>query len=188
MMGKMKRVLYLLSIAILLIAILVLMDTYALFETDATGEVEQDIGKWRIEVNDVDISLQDTITLSDFTYSVNSHTDDGYFAPGRSATFDIEIDTSGCDVSVAYALSIDDSVIEDYPNIYFSIMDADTNQALSTNTYSGVISVSSQNRVKNLQISLNWLDDSSYDESDTSLIGEELAFVIDANFQQYLGE
>ena len=33
-----------------------------------------------------------------------------------------------------------------------------------------------------------YYDDPDYDESDTSLIGEELEFVIDANFEQYIGE
>ena len=184
----MKRVLWLLSIACLLLGIVILVDTYALFETSAEGEVEQDIGKWKIEVNDIDISLQRVITLSDFAYSATTHTANNFFAPGRSATFDIEIDTSECEVSVEYQLDIDDSEIEDYPNIYFSIKDMDTNQVLSTNTFSGVIPVTSQNKVKNLQISINWLNNSSYDESDSSLIGGELAFVIDANFRQYIGE
>lgn len=184
----MKKILWILSISSLIMVMLVLSDTYGLFETNGSAEKDLSIGRWVILVNDNDISLMRSITLSDFIYSSSSHTEDNYFAPGRSAQFDIVIDTSSADVSVVYDLSIDDSAIDDYPNIYFSITDLGTNQVITNTEYSGVVLLSDANRVKTLRISLNWVDDINYDESDTSLIGESLSFVINANFKQYLGE
>lgn len=183
----MKKIIWIVSIFALLVTILIITDTYGLFETNASSNSELSIGKWKIKVNDVDISLVESITLSDFTYSASQHTADGYFAPGRSAQFEIEIDASECEVSAEYTLDIDDSQIEEYPNIYFSIEDVDTGNVIVSNTYSGTILLSDVDRVKTLRINLNWVNNSLYDESDTSTIGKTLSFIIDADFKQYLG-
>lgn len=171
----------------LLLTILTIVDTYGLFETNAAATSDLTIGKWKIKVNGTDVSLAEQITLSDFTYSVSQHTADGYFAPGRTAEFTIEIDTSECEVAVEYDFDIDDSEIEDYPNIYFSIEDMDTGSQIISNNYSGVSLLSDNNRVKTLKLYLNWVNDPQYDESDTSTIGKTLSFIIDADFKQYLG-
>ena len=183
----MKKKIWIVSIFALLLTLLVFTDAYGLFETNAAADSELSIGKWKIKVNDVDISLAETITLDDFTYSVSQHTADGYFAPGRSAQFEIEIDASECEVSAEYTLEIDDSAIEDYPNIYFSIEDVDTGNTIVSSSISGTVLLSDVNRVKTLRVYLNWVNDPAYDESDTSTIGKTLSFIIDADFKQYLG-
>lgn len=180
--------LLLLGLFVLLITTLVVVDTYALFETNGSTDKELDIADWTILLNDVNVSESKTITLNDFTYVNGLHTQDNYFAPGSSAYFDLVIDASSAEVSVEYTLTIDDTVIADYPNIYFTIVDTDTNNQITDSEYSGVIPLSSQNRTKTLRINLVWDNDPDYDESDTSLIGETLAFTIDANFKQYIGE
>ena len=114
------------------------------------------------------------------------HTEDGYFAPGSSAVFDIVIDARETDVSVLYDLSIDDEAIQSYPNIAFSITNLNTNETLDTNSYEGIIRLNDQNRVVTLRISLDWQDVLEYDESDSSLIGGELEFILNANFKQYI--
>lgn len=184
----MKRKLIVVALILLSITILEITGTYALFETNASGQGNLEVGKWVIEVNGEDISVSQNITLDDFTYSQSSHTEDGYFAPGRMATFDLVIDTSKSDVSVAYELDIDDSVLEDHPNISISILDTKTNQTINDNTYSGVILLGDPSRILTLRISLNWDNQLTYDEADTSLIGKELAFAITAHFEQYIGE
>ena len=184
----MKKKLFLLAVLALIFTIFVITDTYGLFETNATSLNNLDIGLWQIYVNNVDVTTTETITLNDFTYSTSQHTANGYFAPGMDCFFDIIIDMSLTEVSVLYELEIDDSEIDDYQNIYFSILDVDTNQTLETNTYSGTSLISDNNRIKTLRIYLNWDDESEYDESDSSLINGELNFTISATFMQYLGE
>jgi hypothetical protein len=184
----MKKRIWLIVLISFLITVLSISSTFALFETNAGAESELDIGKWKILVNDNDISLAETITLNDFTYSTSSHTQDGYFAPVRSASFDVEIDTSQSDVSVIYELNIDDSALEDHPNISFNIVNLNTNQSINSTTYGGIIYLNDQDRTVTLRISLVWADVLANDPDDTALIGEELEFVINANFKQYLGE
>ena len=183
-----KGKILLVSLFALLMTTLAIFQTYALFETNVTGTKTLDISDWSILLNDIDVSQSRTINLSDFHYTNGIHTRSNRFAPGSSAYFDLEIDASDCQVSVEYELEIDDSEIEDYPNIYFSITDMDTNQELDSNTYNGTILLSSQDREVRLRITLIWDDDPDYDETDTSLIGESLAFTINADFKQYLGE
>ena len=182
-----KKIWFIVIIAVTL-TIFSIVNTFALFETNGYSDTEMEIGKWKIYVNDVDISVANTITLDDFVYSASSHTDDGYFAPGRSATFEIEIDASESEVAIEYSLEIDDSAIEDHPNISFSITNLDTNQVINDTEYTGVINLNDSDRTINLSIALNWANNTLYDEDDTELIGEELEFLIQANFKQYLGE
>ena len=176
------------AIFALIVTLFAIVDTYGLFETNAMALSELDVGQWQIYVNNVDVALNETITLSNFNYTSSQHTDSGYFAPGIDCWFDLVIDMSSAEVSVDYELEIDDSAIDDYDNIYFSILDINTNQTVTSNTFSGVSLVSDNNRVKTLRIYLNWDDDPLYDESDSTLIDGELAFEVTAHFIQYIGE
>ena len=181
--------LILLAIFALLITSFLVVQTYALFETDASGEEELEIGKWIILLNNNDVTETETLTLSSFTYVNGSHTQSGYFAPGSTGYFDLEIDASESDVSVEYTLDIDDSALTGHPNIYFTVTDLGTNQTVTSNTYSGLIRLSDANRVHNIRISLIWNNQSpTYDPNDTSLIDGEMEFEITANFIQSIAE
>lgn len=179
---------FILGLFVLLATTLIVVDTYALFETNGSSDKELDIADWTILLNDVNVAESRTITLNDFTYVNGNHTQANYFAPGSSAYFDLVIDATNAEVSVEYTLTVDDTEIADYPNIYFTIIDTDTNNQITDSEYTGTILLNSQSRTKTLRINLVWDNNLLYDESDTSLIGETLAFTIDANFKQYLGE
>ena len=184
----MKYKLYILGFICLVITFFVIKGTYALFETDASGEADFQVGKWVIKLNDRDISLNKLITLDDFVYTSSEHTEEGYFAPGSSAEFEIDMDVSESDVSVEYEIEIDDSSLDDYPNINFKIYDLSTNEEMLTNTTSGVITLDDPVKTKSFKLVLVWEDIEDYDESDTSLIGETLRFNARVNFKQYTGE
>ena len=184
----MKFKLYLCGFILLAITIITLSSTYALFETNASADANFDVGKWIIKLNNKNISLEKIITLDDFEYVNSSHVEDGYFAPTSKAEFEIDIDASQTEVSVEYSLVIDDSLLEDYPNIYFKIIDVDTGIEMNQSSTSGIMYLSDTNRTKHFKLILEWNNNDQYDESDTSLIGEKLRFNINANFKQYLGE
>lgn len=172
----------------LLVTTLVVVKTYALFETNGNANKELSIAAWTITLNDVDVTESRTITLNDFTYVNGTHTQANYFAPGSQAYFDLVIDATAAQVSVQYTLTIDDTEISEYPNIYFTITDVATNTQINNSEYTGVIPLNSQDRTRTLRINLVWDNASQYDASDTSLIGETLAFAVNANFKQYVGE
>lgn len=184
----MKKKLIILGIIFAIITFFAIKGTYALFETNGEGEANFEIGKWVIKLNGKDISLSKIITLDDFTFTSSEHTENGYFAPGSTAEFEIDIDVSESDVSVEYEIEIDDSSLDDYPNINFKIYDLDTNEEMLSNSTSGVMELDNPVKTKSLKLVLEWENDPDYDESDTSLIGEELMFNTRVNFKQYLGE
>ena len=184
----MKKRLIIISLIILLVTSIVLMDTYALFETNASATKVLTTGKWIIEVNGDDITETQSITIDDFTYDNSVHTQDGYFAPGSDAYFDIEIDASESDVSVIYEIDIDDSALDDHPNITFGVENLALREDAVSFPISDIISLNSNNRITTLRVHLTWEDDSDYDDADNLLIDGELEFTITANFKQYLGE
>lgn len=184
----MKKKLYVLGLAFLIITFITIKGTYALFETNATADTDFQVGKWVIKLNNKDISFEKLITLDDFVYINSEHTEDGYFAPGSRAEFELNMDVSLSDVSVEYEIEIDDSALVSYPNIHFKIYDVDTDEEMLSNNASGVIHLDDENKVKKIKIVLEWVDLEEYDESDTSLIGETLAFDARVNFKQYIEE
>lgn len=184
----MKNRIFIISLMVLLCTLLIVVDTYALFETDRNDTSDLSIGKWKIKVDGTDTSLLETITLNSFTYSSSPHTQSGYFAPGMSATFDVEIDASEADVSVEYDLTIDDEILEEYPNMHFSVSSSNSAGTTTGTHFTGVIGVNDNSRVVTLTITLVWDNQAQYDESDTTLNGGTIAFSIAANFKQYLGE
>ena len=184
----MKKKLYILGLAFLIVTFITVKSTYALFETNASGDTNFEIGKWIIKLNDKNISFDKLITLDDFVFINSVHTEDGYFAPGSRAEFELDMDVSESDVSVEYEIEIDDTVLEPYPNIHFKIYDVDTDSEMVSNSASGVIRLEDANKVKKIKIVLVWEDLEEYDESDTSLIGEELTFKAKVNFKQYIEE
>ena len=131
----MKKKLYLIGLIFLIITFIVIKSTYALFETNANADASFQVGKWVIKLNNRDISLDKLVTLDDFVFHNSEYTEDGYFAPGSTGEFELDIDVSESDVSVEYEISIDDSSLDDYPNIHFKIIDLDTgNEMISNNT------------------------------------------------------
>ena len=164
-----------------------MVDTYALFETNGSADSELDVGKWKIMLNGNDVALTETVSINNFRYVNGSHTQNGYFAPGSNAYFDIIIDASQSDVSVQYDLSIDDSAIADYPNIYFSYYDLSTDDTVVDTDYSGIIRLSESNVPTTIRVYITWDNQTAYDELDTSLIDGELSFTINADFKQYIG-
>ena len=184
----MKAKLTLCAVILLGITVLVISNTFALFETNASGNTEFQIGKWVIKLNNRDISLDKIITLDDFVYVNSNHVEQNYFAPTSKAEYEIDIDANETDVSVEYTLDIDDSDISEYPNINFKILDLNTNEEIDDTTLSGIMYQNESNKTKRLKLVLEWENDGLNDESDTSLIGQNLSFKIYLDFKQYLGE
>lgn len=169
--------------------------SYALFETDASGDKEIDIGKWIIKLNDINISTgtSNTFTVDSFTYSPNTHIKNGYIAPGRSGYFDIILDPAGTEVSVRYDVTLSPATeLED--NIFYSVTTSNGDIVMTgPNTYSGVFSISQIENEETLVIRINidWTNDADYNETDTELglVWENsISIPVEVYVAQYLGE
>jgi hypothetical protein len=194
---NLRLILWLLVIICLSITLIVFSDTLALFETTSSGTVNTDVGKWLIKVNNGTITGEEPedILIDSFIYQNNTNVAPGYIAPGSSAYFDLIIDATDCDVAVVFNVEFDFSSTGYGDNISFSVNDVNNYGIVRTglNQYSGIISLASINNDEtvSIRVTLNWADDSNYDESDTEIgivEGNHLTMPMHFNAKQYIGE
>ena len=198
MKKQVKIVLWVLVFVFLCFTFMMFADTLALFESNASGEADMDIGKWVIKVSDVSITdgESQSIVVDSFVYEENEHVESGYIAPGTSAYFDLIFDATECDVAVKYDIAFNFESIDYSDNISISVSGAENNSNVirtAENTYSGVIDLESieNNELVTLQVEITWDNLEAYDESDTALgieHGNKLRVPITVNAVQYLGE
>ena len=198
MMNKTQIVLYILVIILLCTSFVVFSDTLALFETDSSGVVNTDVGKWVIKVNDNTITdtVNEAIDITNFQYSSSNRVENGYIAPGGSAYFDLVVDATECDVAVLYSVDLNLNDSEYDTNISFVLEDlSSSGQVVRTGefVYSGIIDLASINNeeTRTLRIHITWQNNDANNASDTKL-GEvedsKLTIPIIFHASQYLGE
>ena len=182
----MRKRFVILGLVCLTLTFFAIKGTYSLFETNPSGNADFQIAKWVIKLNDRDISQDKLITLDDFNIINSSHTEEGYFAPGSIAEYELDIDVAESDVSVQYEIDIDDSSLESYPNIHIKTYDLDTEEEITSNHRDGIITLDDPIKLIRIKIILEWENLEEYDITDTELIDGRLNFNIKVNFKQYL--
>ncbi len=197
MKNRIHIILWLIVVVFILLTYAVFYNTLALFETDSSGTINTDIGKWVIKVNNQTITdgQNESIDITNFVYEQNSHVEQGYIAPGTSAYFDLVIDASDCDVAVLYNLDLNFDETTYADNISFSVETLNGPQVVRTDeyVYSGIVSLNSiiNEETTSFRIHITWDDDPTYDEDDTALglvEGNHLVIPMKFNAKQYLGE
>lgn len=196
MKSNMKKCLWLLSIVSLLVLGSCIAKTYALFESNLDGTVNNPIGKWNIKLNDILVSSSEEkiITIDKFIYDNNDMVRDGYIAPGSSGYFDLILDTTGTEVAIKYNIAVDLDKIEN-ENITLDVkaMNGVAVASADSGVYSGVLSLDDINNNAQiiLRLMINWNNDIDYDGTDTELgikLDSKLEVPIKINVEQYLGE
>jgi len=196
MRKRIKIILWLLVIIFVFITISVFSDTLALFENNASGVVNNEIGKWVIKLSNQLITGENTedIVIDNFVYEQNERVSDGVIAPGTSAYFDLIFDATDCDVAVKYDISILFDQMDYANNISFEVINNDANVVRTgVNTYSGIISLDSiiNEEVHTIRVRITWNDIEDYNENDTALgivEGNKLSIPLSVSAIQYLGE
>ena len=196
MRNKTHIILWLLVVILFFLTFIIFNNTLALFETNAQGVVNNDVGKWVIKVNNETITSteNEAININSFVYTSNPRVESGYIAPGGTAYFDLTVDATDCDVAVLYTidLNLDEADYDD--NISFRLDDsAHTVTRTDEYKYSGIISLASinNNETRTVRIYVTWNDVAAYNESDTELGKVEdslLTIPIKFHAKQYLGE
>lgn len=187
-----------LKIFILVLSIFVLLSnlnsSYAKYVSSSSGEVGADMTKWRILLNNTDITTNNTINLS-FTPVVNTCTNvnTGKLAPGCKGYFDVFIDCSNIKTSFNYEVTVEKT--GEIDNL--KVLGYRRSTATITNTTAPDVSFASSglypdsktfNINKNLPVSgthtniylrfyFQWIDNYNSTSTNTSdtLIGEKVA-------------
>lgn len=197
MKNRIRIILWVLVIALAAITYILFKDTFALFEDNAYGIVNNDIGKWVIKLSNEVISsgLSEEVNVDNFVYESVETVKEGFIAPGTSAYFDLVFDATDCDVAVKYDIEFKVDEIDYEDNIRVSVQELNSGSTIKTaeNTYSGIISLESieNKELVTLRINVEWDDIEDYNESDTELgivADNKLRIPVNVHAVQYLGE
>lgn len=183
----------LLILASIFMAITVFTDTFSVFQTDGLAVINQEVGKWVIKINDIDISTSASsdFVIDNFNYSANTKVKDGKIAPGRSGYFDVTIDPTGTEVSVLYSIEFD---FGDSEMLTSSVVVLDGDGVVKTgpNKFSGIISLDDiENEITNtLRVYIEWTNDETRNEEDTDIgmNDQYISIPVSVNAVQYQGE
>ena len=183
----MKKLLIIIVILLLVLLTISIMDTYGLFETNANSNTNFEVGRWVILLNNTDVNTENSITLNSFVYESKNHIENGYIAPGSSATLDLVIDATNASTAFSYQISLDDSMLDDFPNLTLVTKNKDTNEVIDLSNFSGNIYMN-DNRIFNIELSLVWEDNILYDETDINVLDNDISFPLSMHFSQLIEE
>ena len=182
-----KKFKIMIAFVTLSISLCLTSSTYSRYIADATGEVNTQIAKWQIIVNNNDITNSSSTNIT-FTPVIeeNENVANNYIAPSSVGYFDIEINPSNVDVSFEYTISLDianenmpDLMITKYyiiPNDYIE-GDPLEEYSLLNNTITNTVNVDNSSEDTTfdpftIRIYFKWYEgesESMDDEDDTSV-------------------
>lgn len=194
---KSKRKLKLLAAFIaLIICITQIQQTYAKYIDVKEGNTDFTIAKWKILVNNQDITDSSTMSsLINPVYIKNDNIKDGVIAPGSEGYFDIEIDSTNTEVSFTYTITLsntDENNIKDlkitgYSQNGSAIIPLDN----QINSITDTVYYTDQNKLDTIRVYFTWLDgngETTDNTSDTnaSISGESAKLKVNMSFIQTL--
>lgn len=192
-----KKILIIAILFMILLMAYKLINTYAVFYSEAQAKVKQENATWTIYVNNTNISSQNSNQFNVDTFEIedNTHVAPGKIAPNTKGKFYIVIDPKETDVSVKYDIKLDKSqLINDKIEISSIAIDGE-NTLIKTgeDIYTGVIMLDSikQGRVDKIKVTLEWENDESNNENDTKIgryVNYKMKIPIEVKATQYLGE
>ena len=204
----MKKVLKILTLVMLILTILKIGDTYAKYFTKAnTATLSQDVGKWVINVNNMNIYSESgesvEFEVSNFTDFVDPDAEEGAeatsatnkIAPGTEGHTDIVINPAGTDVAIRYDIELDLTGVSNLAISARLEMASGENTLIRTgeHTYSGTISLADvqAGETATIRCFVKWEDDGTNNETDSELgntLNQTLQLSANVTVTQYLGE
>lgn len=196
----MKKVFKILTLIMLIITLLKIGDTYAKYFSKATtSTLSQEVGKWVIKINEMDIYSETGETVEfevnnlDNFSNVNATPDK--ISPASTGYVDIEIDPTGTDVAVRYDVEIDLTGVSNLAIEARLEMAFGENTLVRTaeNTYTGIISLADvqEGSTTILRCYVVWENDETQNEQDSevgAVFGQEINLSAKVTATQYLGE
>ncbi len=175
-MIKIKKWHLILAICALILCITQIQQTYAKYLDTKEGDTDFTIAKWKILVNQQDITEASTMSsLITPVYIENEHMKEGVIAPGREGYFDLVIDSSNTEVSFRYDISVtssENSSVNDLIITGYSLNDSEIIPVSDQlNNLSNVIYYTDTNKENKIRIYFKWRDgtgENMNNEADTN--------------------
>lgn len=161
-----KKVLFVLTIISIYITFVTINETYAKYVSSASSKTVTSIARWKIVVNNNDISLGGSTTnLLTPIFPGNEHIKEGVIAPNAEGYFDIVLDATNVDVSFKYKINVlqsEDNPVKELVATKYKINEEE--ETLFTNNeqeINGNILLSETERIKNIRVFVKWDDNLS---------------------------
>ncbi len=193
-MIKIKKWHLVLAICALILCITQIQQTYAKYLDTKEGDTDFTIAKWKILVNQQDITEASTMSsLITPVYIENEHIKEGVIAPGREGYFDLVIDSSNTEVSFRYDISVtssENSSVNDLIITGYSLNDSEIIPVSDQlNNLSNVIYYTDTNKENKIRIYFKWRDgtgENMNNEADTnaSIQGVNAKLKVNITFTQ----
>lgn len=193
-MIKIKKWHLILAICALILCITQIQQTYAKYLDTKEGDTDFTIAKWKILVNQQDITKASTMSsLINPVYIENEHMKEGVIAPGREGYFDLVIDSSNTEVSFRYDISVtssENSSVNDLIITGYSLNDSEIIPVSDQlNNLSNVIYYTDTNKENKIRIYFKWRDgtgENMNNEADTnaSIQGVNAKLKVNITFTQ----
>ena len=187
----MKKVLMLVSFIVCVFTIKKITTSFGVFESSYGEDVDADVAKWHIYVNNNDLDGNDNVFyVNSITYTNNQHVSANRFAPGVTGSFLLEIDPTDTEVSFKYEISIDESDLPSQVSITNVQGINGTNLTVQNGVYSRIFRLSEiqSERKDNIRVTFGWANNDANNESD-SLLGQsegDIEIPINIKFTQYV--
>lgn len=158
-----KYILLILSFVSLYVTICLANETYAKYISSATSTSSTSIARWRILVNNDDITVGATSTsLITPVFPGSDNISANVIAPNAEGYFDLVLDATNVDVSFKYTISIaaneNSPVTELIATKYAINGSTDVNFAEGENTLEGTVNLTDTNRTTNIRVYIKWDD------------------------------
>ncbi len=157
--SKIKLVVACLSLFLL---IGIVQDTYAKYNTEATGDANVNISRWQISINNQDIISNSFITnvITPVMIS-NQHVKNGTMAPLSEGYFDLVINYANVDVSFAYDITTEISLLSSVTDLQVTGYSENGGTVIPLSgslDIDGSILLSEPVRTKTIRIYITWDD------------------------------
>lgn len=158
-----KYILLILSFISMYLTICMANETYAKYISSATSTSSTSIARWRILVNNDDISVGATSTsLITPVFPGSENINSNVLAPNAEGYFDLVLDATNVDVSFRYSISIapnENSPVTELIATKYAINGSEpVNFVDGNNTLEGTVNLSDQNRTVNVRVYIKWDD------------------------------
>lgn len=193
-----KNIISIIALVCVILTLIIIISTYAIFESNVNGQIVVEKAKWIIYVNNTNISsgINRNFVIDNVEIESNDRIEEGNIAPGLRGKFNIVIDPKDTDVSVRYDIKFDFSKIEKTKIKIDSIDEIENNGIFvktAEDTYTGIITLDQikSGTINDIQVDFYWENDETKNEQDTEIgkiVNNKIEIPVEISVKQYLGE
>lgn len=189
-----RRILTIVSIALVFVTIYIIRDTYGLFESKNVMTMENNLAKWQVLINGTNVTSNKKFVVDTINVTNSDNVKEGKIAPGCEGYFDIVINPTDTDVSIVYNITFDFSKISNSFTFY-KIEEIASGNLIRTgeNTYSKVISLEEIKKgvTNTIRVYVKWEnieDNNDYDSEIGIAKDSSINIPVEVEVSQYFNE